>query len=190
MLCPFGYFTPPAKSPMELLILIDDYYIEKIDWTSLRCIKGSYWTEMDNLGNEKPKYQLPSYIGYAPAKTIGIARFDEDFGPDDQSPDALDDDEDPYSWEADFYVSGAIAGFKWLDGSSVEKRRQFWNWYLEQAVPRAYLELLIKGGDSNTPFSPVSPHAHRPLAHQYPPNNAGLSAHANERSSAPLGPRH
>jgi hypothetical protein len=130
--------TPPAINPKEMLSEIDTYYKGKIDWETLRTKKDDYWTDLENLDNKHVKYQLSSLVGFAAINAITTAKFDNRFGNNDKAPDAIDDDFDPYEWDASYYASGAVAGFKWIEGASVEKRRKFWEWYLTEAVPQAY----------------------------------------------------
>ncbi len=134
----WDYVQPSVLSPLILLNYLFDCYEGKISWEELMDKGNTYWTEMDDLGNSHPKYQMASLIGYAAIDTLGIARLDTEFGEQDEYPDNLDGDFDPYGWDASFYISGAVAGFKWIKGASVERRRQFWNWYLDKAVPEAY----------------------------------------------------
>jgi len=55
----------------------------------------------------------------------------------------LDTDRDAWSWDESYLASMACAGGSaWAVSSSLEKRREFWQWYLEQAVPIAYNSVL------------------------------------------------
>lgn len=48
-------------------------------------------------------------------------------------------DMDSEDWDPSFFASVAIAGGAvWEESGNPEARRQFWHWYLEDAVPRAY----------------------------------------------------
>jgi hypothetical protein len=100
--------------------------------------KDSFWVEVENLQSDSPDQRMAAtYVGFAAAKTVTRALYDEDFQTIDDR--EKDDDLDPYMWDADFYAAGAAAGgFPWEESSSVARRREFWQWYLEHAVPSAY----------------------------------------------------
>jgi Immunity protein Imm5 len=45
----------------------------------------------------------------------------------------------PEDWEASLYASMAVAGGPvWEESGDVARRRDFWTWYLMEAVPRCY----------------------------------------------------
>lgn len=48
---------------------------------------------------------------------------------------------DPESWDACFLASLAISGgATWDDSGDSTKRRRFWDWYLESAIPEAFTQ--------------------------------------------------
>ena len=45
----------------------------------------------------------------------------------------------PHQWDASLYASAAYAGgFAWEEQSDKLRRREFWQWYLSEAVPSAW----------------------------------------------------
>ena len=78
------------------------------------------------------------HAGYAAAKAASTALWDENFEQDDMDSE-LDQDLDPYEWDAAFQAAGAEAdGFPWVEGASSDRRRGFWEWYLDSAARAAY----------------------------------------------------
>lgn len=134
----WDFVHPPEKHPKEILNLIDAYFDGKIDDESMREEYDIYSVKMDNLSSRDLKYQLAAGVGTAACQALFVARHDECFGEVDEYPDATEEGMDPDEWDAAFYISIAVAGPKWIEGASIEKRRQFWNWYLDEAVPQAY----------------------------------------------------
>jgi hypothetical protein len=51
----------------------------------------------------------------------------------------LDDDYDPFSWDTSYYTAIAYSGSDPWDNADIEKRREFWMWYINEAVPKVYL---------------------------------------------------
>jgi hypothetical protein len=134
----WNHAKPKAtRTPLELTNLIEDFFQNKISEDDLDRIKDSYWTEMDNLG-QNYRYQLATEVGYAAINAICVAMVDRYFLYEDEFPEGLDEGGDPYDWDASFFISGAVAGFPWNKGQQPDFRRQYWNWYLDKAVPEAY----------------------------------------------------
>ena len=50
----------------------------------------------------------------------------------------FDNDLDPDSHEDDWMCSNAYAKSFPNERTNIEKRREFWNWYLDEAIPKAY----------------------------------------------------
>lgn len=79
--------------------------------------------------------------GHAVAATGWVAVGDELLSPDaGVSEKELIDPEDPDLWDPAFFAAGAWAGgMPWSRSHSPETYREFWQWYLEDAVPQAWL---------------------------------------------------
>jgi hypothetical protein len=82
--------------------------------------------------------QAPIAAGYAAAHALTAAVSDEAFDPEHPDPDARDEDVDPLDHDSSHLAAIAAAGGPpWHAGSDVERRRQFWRWWLDDAVPAA-----------------------------------------------------
>jgi hypothetical protein len=133
---------PGDKRIEELLTRIEDCLNGNLDSGSLRRVHKEFWTDCDNLGSHSNnKIVLASYVGYATISTAVTASTDEPLVSDYIEEDALDDDLDPYDWDATYYASMAYVGkptWDEQDEASINKRREFWTWYVTKAVPEAY----------------------------------------------------
>jgi hypothetical protein len=79
------------------------------------------------------------YAGYAAGRALTVAIYDETWDPEHVDEQQLDQNLDPYQWDAALYASAAAAGsFTWEPRASVAPRRAFWEWYLTEAVPAAW----------------------------------------------------
>lgn len=78
--------------------------------------------------------------GKAVCGTGWVAVHDELLSPDEGvSEEELADPEDPDLWDPAFFAAGAWAGgMPWVPAFSAVAYREFWQWYLDEAVPRAW----------------------------------------------------
>jgi hypothetical protein len=97
--------------------------------------------EVEVQGLEDDDFR-PGYIRDAAVHTVSLARVD--YRPEDFEPDRLDEEELDYDqWDASYHASLAAAGTgpREPGGDSAEavtRRREFWRWYLSEAVPAAF----------------------------------------------------
>ncbi|HOV26330.1 MAG TPA: Imm5 family immunity protein [Pseudobacteroides sp.] len=132
--------APEDKTPIELLNSIDLYIDGKIDWDSLWSMKNSFWTVVENYSVED-RFLVAAYVGFASIKATSTALFDEneEIEVDDEGNELLDEDLDPYTWDTAFYSSLAYSEYNSeSEDAAIEKKREFWRWYLNVAVPTAY----------------------------------------------------
>jgi hypothetical protein len=79
---------------------------------------------------------LPAfYVCEAAVETLFVASglFRFDLG--DSSPEETDADMDPWSSDTAHWASTAYAGRVWEPSSDPVKRKEFWEWWLKEAVP-------------------------------------------------------
>jgi hypothetical protein len=97
---------------------------------------GSLATFLDNVMREGPDAFPAGSAGLACWATNRDYLAQAFLSP----PDRDEADIYPEDWEASLYASMAISGGPvWEPAGDVEKRRRFWTWYLEEAVPRCYV---------------------------------------------------
>jgi hypothetical protein len=91
-------------------------------------------TQLDNLDLRGPEFGAAVAAGlayWAVARNLVFGRPEE---PDDVDGET---DLDPDDWSPCFYAAIAEAKPVWAEDGDPEKRREFWRWYLLEAVPAA-----------------------------------------------------
>ena len=79
----------------------------------------------------------PATVAFAACCALSTAAHDKSYV--GLPPDTDDDDLDSDDWDASFMAAMASAGGEVGDpAASDERRRQFWLWYLRDAVPKAW----------------------------------------------------
>jgi len=77
----------------------------------------------------------PYAAGRSIAHVLSAALYDEKFDLENMEPN-FEEDREVDRWDASFAASVAESGLYWYeDENNIEKRRAFWNWYLDEAVP-------------------------------------------------------
>ena len=126
------------NNPERMLTTAQRYLRGDISWDAAWEIKNRSWSKLDDLINEG-KHLNAVYTGYSAANVITTALSDERFALPEVKAAQLDDDLDPYEWDASFCASIAYAnGAPWDDQSNKERRREFWKWYLSAAIPEIW----------------------------------------------------
>lgn len=124
----------PRKDPHQMLEIAGDYLRRRIEWREAWKSANSFSGGLKNVEDIPEETFHSIYVGYAAVDTLFVALKDEDC----EESSTLDRDRD--HWDASFYACGAYAGeLPWSPRSDKNKRLEFWEWYLNDAVPRAYL---------------------------------------------------
>jgi hypothetical protein len=128
---------PDHKGPHEMIRMIDDYFAHRMDQRRLLAEQGSLWGQGEEL--EYQGYGVEAIVASAASRAAITALVDEVFDPKNLDPNASDNDRDAYQWDAGFYAAMVYAGgAPWNKEADVERRRQFWDWYIKEAVPSAW----------------------------------------------------
>jgi hypothetical protein len=127
---------PDDDGPRRMLDLADRLVRGEVDPQAARAEQDEFAVQVQGLEDEDPR---PGYVGDAAVSTVSLASVD--YGPDDFEPDDLDEDLDYDQWDDSFYASVAAAGKgphePGDDAATQALRRDFWRWYLREAVPAA-----------------------------------------------------
>lgn len=128
--------------PRKLLEKAKEYIDGKCSITSIDEVIGDFYTDLEDMMSEET--EIITYVGSVILKISALVCYDEVLikGEHEEAlEEDLDDDLDFGDWDASFYAALAYAGgAKWQEKSSTEKRREFWMWYIKEAVPKAYME--------------------------------------------------
>lgn len=99
-------------------------------------LKGGAWTEFINRMGEDHRFAA-GYVGSAACAALFTAAHDKTYS--DLAPDTDDYDLDVEDWDASFMAAMAAAGDDEADSAESQgATREFWQWYLREAVPAAW----------------------------------------------------
>jgi immunity protein Imm5 of predicted polymorphic toxin system len=92
------------------------------------------WEAVMDLSLERPFPEIA--VGFAAVQALSTAMYDESFDPDDLEPEREDGD-DPESFDSAYYAAVAAAhGLPAAPESDSQLRREFWKWWVTEAVDR------------------------------------------------------
>jgi hypothetical protein len=98
---------------------------------------GRLWAQVDAVPAEAGDRSW-LLVGYAAVAALRTALFDEAFSASLIDLEASDLELDPYTADAAFWAAGAYASGPPMDpASDPDRRREFWEWWLTEAVPEA-----------------------------------------------------
>jgi hypothetical protein len=126
---------PFNRLPHDLLDLTDQVCRGDVDPHSLTALRDRAETELDDISwGSSTKSAVGA--GYAALRALDVARGDEPC--DLPRPDSAVRDEDlqPRQRDSAYLAAAAAAGgAPWEPRSSADRRRDYWNWWLAEAVP-------------------------------------------------------
>lgn len=138
------------QGPQRMLLLAEQVVSGRINSKTERAAASSesddYWAAVSDLGvteeGSTPLDVLPFCVGAAAARVVRTALTDYQialFLDPDGDKTETDTDRDAWSWDESYLASMACAGGSaWAVSSSPQRRREFWRWWLTEAVPQAY----------------------------------------------------
>lgn len=127
---------PDNDGPQRMLALAEQVLSGAAPPDAADRSRGQFWTDVESLVYEDQLF-VPSYVGYAAVDAVTTAQVDEEVEGFDEG--ELDENLDADQWDASFFASLAFAsGAPGEQGSDPARRREFWRWYLREAVPAAY----------------------------------------------------
>ena len=132
---------PTDPGPERMLDLASRVLQGQADRAAAGAESNEYWNRLAESGEEWGGGEAPAVepiaVGMAAARVVQTARLDYDLLPVD--PDETDRDRDPDTWDESCLGALAYAGGgAWQAKSSPARRREYWQWFLDQAVPAAY----------------------------------------------------
>ncbi|MCB9661871.1 MAG: Imm5 family immunity protein [Polyangiales bacterium] len=121
----------------DLLVSAERYMHGEIDLSTVRARTNSLQGQLMN----SHQGHVEAYLAGRAAAACGwVAVGDELLVPDDGVSQAqLDDPDDDALWDPAFFAAGAEAGgMPWEGTHNTSRYRNFWRWYLEEAVPTSF----------------------------------------------------
>lgn len=133
---------PQDQGPQQMLLLAEQVVGGKADRDAAGSESDNYWALLSDLGvmedNSEPAEVLPFLVGMAAARVVRTARLDYQMVLY-QNQNETDRDRDAWAWDESYLGAMAYAGGPtWVTSSSPERRREFWQWWLDQGLPQAY----------------------------------------------------
>lgn len=125
---------PANEGVNEMLTLAQQVMNKELEKEAAKTTAYNYWSEVDSLDVETEKQSRAMSVGYASVNVVYVAVRDEIFN--EQMEDDLD--ADPYDWDTSFHAFLAYTGFGSEHPETIEKNKEFWSWYLDEAIPLAY----------------------------------------------------
>ncbi|KNY26562.1 Imm5 family immunity protein [Pseudobacteroides cellulosolvens] len=119
---------------LHILKYVKEYMDGLRSWERCYNMFNEFSARLTNLESGPLR---PFAAGNCVSLVLGTALFDEEVDDEDEAYDKDDDEEDRDVdlWDASFAASVALSGLYWSDDDNdIEKRRDYWNWYLNEAV--------------------------------------------------------
>jgi hypothetical protein len=120
----------------ELLELAEKYLRGEVEKIELEKKSSNFYTIVDDLICKGEEYLSIAYAGFACNSAINAVLYDIDF----DSAGISEREKEPEDWTACFNACDAYSNAKsWeLKDSNISKRREFWEWFLSEAVPAVW----------------------------------------------------
>lgn len=126
-----GFLT--ALEFAEKCLINPDMYAE------LGNVMNNMIPQVENIMYANEKDHRPAYAGFSCVSALSTVLYDDQFDLEAKS----ELDIEPDQWDSAFYSSLAIAGGAVWENDIVldnKARREFWEWYLDIAIPNAIRE--------------------------------------------------
>lgn len=129
---------PNDKRPSQILTKAEQLVHGSEDVKAATEYGDQFWTWIEqSIGAYEDK--IPVYVGASAVKALFVALQDEQFEYTDINFQRTDADVDVYDLDASYFAAAAYAnGSIWEPESDSAKRRKFWEWWLNEAVPSAW----------------------------------------------------
>jgi len=138
---------PSDKRPERLLMLANGVLDGIVEPSVARAERRRFHAHLEDIGYGNQPLQIASAPGYAAIATLNTALRDEIFDPFHVDYAVTDAAVDPQESDASSYAAIAYAGGPagWPDADAGE-RLDFWRWWLDEAVPRAWSSARWQAG--------------------------------------------
>ncbi len=125
---------PNDNGPDRMLEIAQQVLDGKIDIRNAMRLRDEFYADVVEKRKYKPHEYPAMFVGHAAASTVLTAIVELDESPGFFT--KQDEDLDPESYEPSYLTASAYSeGF--LGKGDTGKRREFWLWYLETAIPQA-----------------------------------------------------
>lgn len=130
---------PKDHTPQDLLAEAEQVLNGTMNKETAWKDRKRFWVYFVDMGNDDEKNQIISGVGFAAVHALTVALQDEKFDPANINYRLTDAHIDPDERDSSFFAVSTYAGGPVSEpASDAEKRRDFWMWWLNQAVPAAW----------------------------------------------------
>ena len=130
---------PENALPHQILKEAEKVLVKEIDSTTAWNHRNKFWNQIVDLGNEDEQSQIILGVALSAVQALTTALQDENFDPLNINYNLTDADIDPDDMDASFFAASVYAnGAVWNLESGPLLRREFWEWWLKQAVPLSW----------------------------------------------------
>ena len=131
---------PDNEGVKCMIQLVQDVVANRVDALEANQQMGDFWTQADNLRSQlrrRTGNSSAACAGHAAAAAVAVALADK--RPTDCASGEDDETNNYYDWDVSYFACIAYAGGG-LSNPNVDiaKRREFWKWYLREAVPAIF----------------------------------------------------
>ncbi|MEG4577124.1 Imm5 family immunity protein [Microcoleus sp. N3A4] len=121
------------SSARQLLYDAEKYLVGELESEKLERKKSLFYSQAEDLMDNGPQYFVAAYAGFACISAVNATLYDLDF----DTVGLPEIETEPDFWTACFHASLAYCGgATWEKGVGDDlKRREFWEWFLDDAVP-------------------------------------------------------
>ena len=128
-------YFPDEKQPYELLKNSEGIFNNEIDLNELEKYYFDLKTFLDDRFLLGEKYFRGIYAGFSCWAAVGVVLYDSVLETKEDSEINIP----PEQWDSSFYSSLAISnGAIWAEVGDIEARKEFWNWYFDEAIPKVW----------------------------------------------------
>lgn len=127
--------APAVEAVQDMIRIAGQRLRNEITQREARRGRGELVSVLQDAADEPEEKQPAMAAGEAAARAVYVAMYDEDL----EKPELLDDDLDASDWDCAFWGacawSGGIPG---QTGWNQEAYKEYWLWYLDEAIPEAW----------------------------------------------------
>lgn len=129
---------PGDRLPHNCLAMGDVFRRGEVRAGNVEELWSDGWDHCDQLIYDHQDRQNDALAGYAAVQSLRIALLD-DLYPEVMDQNCSDENLEPEDLDSAFSAAACYAGGTiWDPSSSAQLRREFWLWWLTQAVPQAW----------------------------------------------------
>ncbi|MFP2896018.1 Imm5 family immunity protein [Corallococcus sp. 4LFB] len=130
---------PQDRTPHRALDLAEEVRVGRLDKGEAQARWQQAWDHMVELSYSDVDDQSGAAAGFSAAQALRTCLEDEVLPQSEVDEGLRDNQIDAEDMDASMFAAAAYAGGpSWDASSDPARRRQFWEWWLSDAVPRAY----------------------------------------------------